>query len=102
MNALNITTTDFDESRHTASFEPLFYNQGYKVIKHTPPIVVDDNGRCVVTEEEGPRYRKTDRPLKWKCTAECKLPTSNEEQCIVAVKVLFEEPAHKLRQESIE
>ena len=46
----------------------------------------------------GQRDSKTEHPLKWKCTAECKLPTSNEAQCIVAVKALFEEPVHKLRE----
>ena len=65
----------------------------------TSPIVVDgNNGRCVIAEEVGQRDSKTDCPLKWKCTAECKLPTSNEAQCIVAVKALFEEPVHKLRE----
>ena len=92
-----MTATDFGESRHTASSEPFFYDQSYRMLKHTPSIAVDDNGRCVIAEEEGERDRKTDRPLKWKCTAECKLPTSNEAQRIVAVKVLFEEPVHKLR-----
>ena len=42
----------------------------------------------------GQRDSKTERPLKWKCTAECKLPTPNEAQCIVAVKA----PVHKLRE----
>ena len=89
-----MTATDLGESCHTASSEP-FYDQNYRLVKHTPPIVTDDNGRCVIAEEEA--HRKTDRPLKWKCTAECKLPTSNEAQCIVLVKALFKESVHKLR-----
>ena len=52
----------------------------------------------MIAEEEGLRDPKTDRPVKWKCTAECKLPTSSEVQCIVAVKALFEKPVHKLRE----
>ena len=49
-------------------------------------------------QEVGQRDSKTERPLKWKCTAECKLPASNKAQCIIAVKALFEEPVHKLRE----
>ena len=90
VNALTMTATDFGESHHTASSEPFFYDQSYRLVKHTSPIVVDDSGRCVIAEEVGQRDSKTERPLKWKCTAECKLPTSNEAQCIVAVKALFE------------
>ena len=98
VNALTMIATDFGESCHTASSEPFFYEQSYSLVKHTSPIVVDGNGRCVISEEVGQRDSKTERPLKWKCTAECKLPTSNEVQCIVAVKALFEEPVHKLRE----
>ena len=98
VNALTMTATDFGESCHTASSEPFFYDQSYRLVKHTSPIAVDDSGRCVIAEEVGQRDSKTERPLKWKCTAECKLPTSNEAQCIVAVKALFEEPVHKLRE----
>ena len=96
-NALTMTATDFGESHHIASSEPFFYDQSYRLVKHTSPIAVDDNGRCVISEEVGQRDSKTECPLKWKCTAECKLPASNEAQCIVAVKALFEEPVHKLR-----
>ena len=98
LNALTMTATDCGESHHTASSEPFFYDQSYRPVKHTSPIVVDNTGRCVISEEVGQRHSKTERPLKWKCTAECKLPTSNEAQCIVAVKALFEEPVHKLRE----
>ena len=97
VNVLTMTATDFGESCHTAFSEPFFYDQSYRLVKHTSPIVVDDNGRCVIAEEVGRRDSKTERPLKWKCTAECKLPTSNEAQCIVAVKAQFEEPVRKPR-----
>ena len=92
-----MTATDFGDSRHTAFSELFFHNQRYRMFKHTPPIVVDDSGRCVIAEEEGEMDRKTDLSPKWNCTAECKHPTSNEAQCIVAVKALFEEPVHKLQ-----
>ena len=95
---LTMTATDFGESHHTASSEPFFYDQSYRLVKHTSPIVVDNDGRCVIADEVGQRDSKTERPLRWKCTAECKLPSSNEVQCIVAVKALFEEPVHKLRE----
>ena len=75
VNAIKMSASDFGESRHTASSEPFFYDQSYCRVKHTSPIVVDDKGRCVIAEEEGLRDPKTDRPVKWKCTAECKLPT---------------------------
>ena len=95
VNVLNVTANNFGESRHTVSSESFFYNQSFRLVKHT---CVDDNGRCVLAEEMGQKDRKTDHPLKWKCTAECTLPTLNEVQCILAVKALFEEPLHKLRE----
>ena len=73
---------DFGESRHTASSEPLFYDQSYTFVKHKPAIVVDDSdqnyaivehrsvivvddsGRCVIAEEEGERDAKTNRPKR--------------------------------------
>ena len=59
------------------------------MIKHTSPIVVDGYGRCLMAEEEGERDANTKRPLRWKCTSECKLPTSKEALCIIATKQLF-------------
>ena len=97
VTALTMTATHFGDCHHTVSSEP-FYDQSYRLVKHTSPIAVDDSGRCVIAEEVGQRDSKTERPLKWKCIAECKLPTSNKAQCIVAVKALFEEPVHKLRE----
>ena len=116
VNALQMSCDDFDESRHTASSEPFFYDQSYTIVKHTPAIVVDDSdqsyaivehksvivvddsGRCVIAEEEGERDAKTHRPKRWKCTSECKLPTAMEAQCIMATKALFEKPVQTLRE----
>ena len=116
VNALRMSGDDFGESRHTASSEPFFYDQSYTIVKHTPAIVVDDidqsyaivehrsvivvddSGRCVIAEEEGERDAKTNRPKRWKCTSECKLPTATEAQCIMATKALFEKPVKTLRE----
>ena len=116
VNALKMSGDDFGESRHTASSEPFFYCHSYTIVKHTPAIVVDnsdqsyaiiehrsvivvdDSGRCVIAEEEGERDAKTNRPKRWKCTSECKLPTATEAECIIATKALFEKPVQTLRE----
>ena len=43
-----IKPNDFGKSRHTASSEPFFYDQSYAMVRHTSPIAVDSNGRCVI------------------------------------------------------
>ena len=98
VTALKISTEDFGESCHTASSEPFFYDQSYEMVRRTSPIAVDSNGRCVIAEEEGKRNQKTNRPKWWKCTSECKLPTSQEVQSIMTTKALFELPVQKLRE----
>ena len=52
----------------------------------------------MIAEEVGERDVKTNRPLRWKCTDECKLPTSMEAKCIVALKELFNQPIRTLRE----
>ena len=99
VNMLKISSEDFGKSRHTASSEPFFYDQSYTMVHHTSPIAVDSHGRCVIAEEEGERNEETNRPKWWKCTAECKLPTSLEVQSIMTTKSLFEQPVHKLRED---
>ena len=99
VNMLKISSEDFGKSRHTASSEPFFYDQSYTMVHHTSPIAVDSHGRCVIAEEEGERNEETNRPKWWKCTAECKLPTSLEVQSIMSTKSLFEQPVHKLRED---
>ena len=69
------------------------------MVHRTSPIAVDSHGRCVIAEEEGERNEETNRPKWWKCTAECKLPTSKEVQSIMTTKSLFEQPVHKLRED---
>ena len=44
------------------------------------------------------RGRRGERPKRWKCTSECKLPTATEAQCIMATKALFEKPVQTLRE----
>ena len=98
VNALQITSaSSFGNSRHTASSEPFFYDQCYHKVNHPSPIAVDSNGRCVIAEEEGERDVKTKRPTAWRCTPECKQPTSEEAQCIVLIKKLFK-PVQTLRE----
>ena len=96
VNSLKMLDDDFGKSRHTASSEPFFYDQSYCPVKHTSPIVVDNLGRCVIAEEGGERDVKTSRLKKWKCTSECKLPTSMEAKCIIYLKKLFEKPVRTL------
>ena len=66
-------------------------------MKNTTPIVIDASGRCVIAQELGERDAKSERPLKWKCTRECKLPTPDERIRIVGIKALFKDLTHKLR-----
>ena len=87
----------FGEAYHTASSEPYFYDQSYVMVKHTSPIPVDRDGRCVIEEEKEERDEETNRPYKWKYTFECKQCTTDEVECIVELKVLFQQPVEKLR-----
>lgn len=98
VNALEITSAGFGESRHTVSSEPFFYDQGYKRFAHTSPIAVDSNGRCVIAEEDGERDAETKRPTSWKCTPECRQLISLAAQCIVMSKQLFGKPVQTLRE----
>ena len=45
VNALTMTATDFGKSCRTVSSEPFFYDQSYRLDKHTSPIAVDNSGR---------------------------------------------------------
>ena len=97
--ALEITSAfHFGNPRHTASSEPFFYDQCYQKVNHLSPIAVDSYGRCVIAEEEGERDAKTKRPTAWRCTPECKQPTSEEVQCILLIKKLFDKPVQSLRE----
>ncbi|KAL5490946.1 hypothetical protein EMCRGX_G016151 [Ephydatia muelleri] len=61
------------------------------------PSKVDLNGRCVVAEEIGDRDKDTMRPLKWKCTNECRKLTSEEVELVVRTKSLFQMSIEDLR-----
>eukprot|EP00731_Ephydatia_muelleri_P006191 Em0003g439a len=58
---------------------------------------IDLNGRCVVAEEIGDRDKDTMRPLKWKCTNECRKLTSEEVELVVRTKSLFQMSIEDLR-----
>ena len=80
-----------DFGKSYPSSEPYFYDQSYaKTNTRRSPIVVECKGRCVVAEEIGKIGRISERPFKWKCTSECKLPTSYERQCILDLKSMFD------------
>ena len=52
----------------------------------------------MIAEEDGERNAETKRPTSWKCTPECKQPTSLAAQCIVMSKQLFDKPVQTLRE----
>ena len=68
---------------HTAGSEPFFYDASYNHTRQLGAIPVDLNGRCVVAEEIGDRHLIRMRPLKWKCTNECRLLTSGEMKAVL-------------------
>ena len=76
------------ECYHTASSEPYFYDQSYTLVNHDFPIPIDDSRRCVIAEEVGERNSRTDRPMKWRCTSECKSITPEEKKSIIDLKTL--------------
>ena len=98
VNDLEFSADDFGDCYHTASSEPYFYDQSYTCEKHNSPIVIDASGRCVIAQEIGERDPKSERPLKLKCTRECKFPTPDKLTHIVGIKALFKDQTHKLRQ----
>ena len=83
---------------HTAGSEPYFFLIIlYTYTKRLEAIPVDLNGKCVVAEEIGDRDKDTMRPLKWKCTNECRKLTSEEVALVVRTKSLFQMSIEDLR-----
>ena len=75
---------------HTAGSEPFFYDASYNHTRQHGAIPVHLNGRCVVADEIGDRHFIRMRPLKWKCTNECRLLTSGEMEAVLGTKLLFQ------------
>ncbi|KAL5493868.1 hypothetical protein EMCRGX_G015102 [Ephydatia muelleri] len=75
---------------HTAGAEPYFFDNSYTHRKQHGAIPVDLNGRCVVAEEIKDRDKVTMRPLKWKCTNECRKLTSEEVAIVLKTNSLFQ------------
>ena len=75
---------------HTAGAEPYFFDNSYTHTKQHGAIPVDLNGRCVVAEEIKDRDKVTMRPLKWKCTNECRKLTSEEVAIMLKTNSLFQ------------
>ena len=91
VNALKLEENDIlvGHGYHTAGSEPYFFINSYTYI--------DLNGRCVVAEEIGDRDKDTMRPLKWKCTNECRKLTSEEVALVLRTKSLFQMSIEDLR-----
>eukprot|EP00731_Ephydatia_muelleri_P034500 Em0063g5a len=89
VNALKLEENDIlvGHGYHTAGSEPYFFItcNSYTYTKRLGAIPVDLNGRCVVAEEIGDRDKDTMRPLKWKCTNECRKLTSEEVELVVTL-----------------
>ena len=81
---------------HTAGSEPFFYDASYNHTRQLGAIPVDLNGRCVVAEEIGDRHLIRMRPLKWKCTNECRLLTSGEMEAVLGTKLLFQKKTWRI------
>ena len=63
----------------------------YNHTKQHGPIPVDLNSRCVVAEEiENRGGHDSVRPLKWKCTSECRMLTGGEIEVVLETKFLFQ------------
>eukprot|EP00731_Ephydatia_muelleri_P017537 Em0010g635a len=82
---------------HTAGAEPYFFDNSYTHRKQHGAIPVDLNGRCVVVEEIKDRDKVTMRPLKWKCTNECRKLTSEEVAIVLKTNSLFQKSIEDLR-----
>ena len=82
---------------HTAGAEPYFFGNLYTHTKQHGAIPVDLNGRCVMAEEIKDRDKVTMRPLKWKCTNECRKLTSEEVAIVLKTNSLFQKSIEDLR-----
>ena len=90
INAIKLEEPSRRGKIHTAGSEPLFYDASYNHTRQHGAIPVDLNGRCVVADEIGDRHFVRMRPLKWKCTNECRLLTSGEMEAVLGTNLLFQ------------
>ena len=99
INAIKLADSDIlgGARYHTANSEPFFYDTSYNHTRQLGAIPVDLNGRCVVAEEVGDRHCGSMRPLKWKCTKECRLLTKHEIDIVLGTKVLFQQCTEDVR-----
>ena len=103
VSGLNIKgRDDFGEGCHTASSEPFYYDAAYQPVQRACVIPIDENGRCVVTNEISSSGNDTSKmkgkqPLKWCCSSECKTLTEAEVAAVVNLKQAFEKPMEELR-----
>eukprot|EP00731_Ephydatia_muelleri_P007978 Em0004g316a len=73
------------------------YWKGRRTTTKHGAIPVDLNGRCVMAEEIKDRDKVTMRPLKWKCTNECRKLTSEEVAIVLKTNSLFQKSIEDLR-----
>ncbi len=93
-----VITEDFGASCHTASSEPYFYDSAYTSPIRGSAIPLDEHGRCWIADVIE-RDDASGLPQKWKCTAECKLPTDDEVRSILKAKEFFKLPMAELCRE---
>ena len=101
INRLQFPADGLGKNYHMASSEPFFYETAYSPVKHGFAIPVDELGHCIVA----PVYNSDDsddseakKCKKWKCTAECRLPSNDEVASIIETWLLFKKPMVELRQ----
>ena len=88
---------DLGEKVHTVASEPFFYDTAYTPQIITGAIPVDEYGWCCIATEISSRDKKSQRPRKWRCTEQCKVPEKEQVSSILAVKAWFHEPIEHLR-----
>ena len=98
INELDINHNELGDQVHCASSEPYFYQTAYAPVKRESGIPVNEFGQCVVADEVLDKDGNSYRRRRWKCTVECKHPTTEEVTSICCVKMLFRQPMQQLRE----
>ena len=97
INAMEISHDNLGVQLHSVSSEPYVCNTAYAPVDQCSAMPVDENGRCISAEEVGSRDAHTNRPKKWKCSEECRLPSEEDIASICSIKVLCQKPMEELR-----
>ena len=97
INAMEISPNNLGVQLHSTSSEPYFYDTAYTPVDRCSALPVDEYGRCISAEEVSCRDANTNRPTKWKCSEECRLPSEEDIACICSIKTLCQKPMEELR-----